>query len=216
MSTHRVAPVPAALVALRDALRGGGTTLLPRSDAAVPRPAAVLLLFSDGPSPDLILTERAATLRHHAGQVSFPGGALDVGETPRQAALREAEEEIGLPPAAVTVFGELPPAHLAVSAFSVTAVMGTWDGAWPIAPVDSAEVAAIHRVGVHELADPRNRATAALPNGYEGPAFVLGDVFVWGFTALLADHVLRLGGWARPWDATRRRPVPQRYLIGRS
>ena len=76
--------------------------------------------------PDLLLTERAHDMRSHPGQVSFPGGSIDAGETPVQAALREAEEETGLDPAGVEVFGELPELWLPPSNFAVTPVLGWW------------------------------------------------------------------------------------------
>ena len=75
-------------------------------DGTVARRGAVLLLF--GAARDLLLTERAHDMRSHPGQVSFPGGSIDPGETPRQAALREAEEETGLRADGVEVFAELP------------------------------------------------------------------------------------------------------------
>ena len=65
-------------------------------------------------------------MRSHPGQVSFPGGSIDPGETPREAALREAEEETGLDPAGVEVFGELPELWLPPSNFAVTPVLGWW------------------------------------------------------------------------------------------
>lgn len=176
-----------------------------------PRPAAVLLMLTDDDQPDITFTERAHTLRHHPGQISLPGGAVEVGESPVDAALREAEEEIGLPPASVRVLGSLPEAHVTVSRFQVTAVVGLWDGTAPIAAVGLDEVAGVHRIPVGVLVDPATRATAVLPGGYRGPAFVLGDLFIWGFTAHLVDHVLRVAGWEQPWGGARELPVPRRF-----
>lgn len=71
--------------------------------------AAVLVPFLQGPNGlELVLTERAAHLKHHPGQISFPGGRIEMGETSSAAALREAEEEIGLPPSQVQLLGKLP------------------------------------------------------------------------------------------------------------
>ena len=179
-----------------------------------PRRSAVLMLF--GPDPrggeDVVLTERAHTMRSHAAQVSFPGGGLEDGDAgPIDAALREAEEEIGLPARSVTVLGSLPEAHVTVSRFQVTAVVAQWDGRAPIAAVGLDEVAGVHRIGVADLTDPAHRATATLPIGYRGPAFVVGDLFIWGFTAHLVDHVLDIAGWAQPWDRSRELAVPRRF-----
>ena len=86
------------------------------------RAGAVLMLFGEGADgPDLLLTERNHTMRSHPGQVSFPGGSIDPGETPRQTALREAEEETGLVPAGVEVFAE-PQAGYPDPALSMLAV----------------------------------------------------------------------------------------------
>ncbi|RLL68096.1 CoA pyrophosphatase [Streptomyces sp. Z26] len=171
------------------------------------RPSAVLILFGEGPrGPDLLLMERATTLRSHAGQPSFPGGALDPedgdpdGEGPLRAALREAEEETGLDPSGVQVFGTLPALYIPVSGFVVTSVLGWWHRRTPVAPVDPAETARVFTVPVAELADPANRATTVHPRGYRGPAFTVGSALVWGFTAGVIDRLLHFSGWERPWD----------------
>ena len=70
--------------------------------------AAVLALFSDTDAPDLLFTRRSLTLRNHPGQMAFPGGRIEAGESPADAALREAHEEIGLDPSRVTVLRCLP------------------------------------------------------------------------------------------------------------
>ena len=72
-------------------------------------PAAVLVPIVTHPEPTILLTLRSARLNSHAGQVSFPGGRMEAGETPEQTALREAEEEVGLDPALPVLLGRLPP-----------------------------------------------------------------------------------------------------------
>ena len=86
-------------------------------------PAAVLVAITDRASPGLILTLRHADMRTHAGQVAFPGGRIDDGETPREAALREAEEELALDRAHVRLLGEADP-YRTVTGFAVTPVVG--------------------------------------------------------------------------------------------
>jgi 8-oxo-dGTP pyrophosphatase MutT (NUDIX family) len=166
------------------------------------RPAAVLILFATGPAgPDLLLIERAADLRKHPGQPAFPGGAIDEGDGgPLQAALREAAEETGLEPAGVRVLTLLPELYIARSDFRVTPVLGWWHSPVPVRPGDPAEIATVLRVPVADLADPANRVTVRAPSGHLGPAFRVAGLLVWGFTALLLDRLLALGGWERQWD----------------
>ncbi|MBW1603808.1 CoA pyrophosphatase [Streptomyces sp. JJ66] len=183
------------------------------------RPSAVLVLFgeargADGaPGPELLLTERAGNLRAHAGQPSFPGGALDPedgdprGEGPLRAALRESEEETGLDPAGVQVFGVLPRLYIPVSDFVVTPVLGWWRERTPVQAVDMGETARVFTVPVAELADPANRGTALHPSGYRGPCFQVADALVWGFTAGIIDRLLHFAGWERPWDHSRGIPL---------
>jgi len=174
------------------------------------RPAAVLILFGDGPAgPDLLLIERAADLRKHAGQPAFPGGAIDAEDQgPVQAALREAAEETGVDPAAVQVVAVMPELYIWRSDFRVTPVIGWWHTPGPVAPGDPAEIAAVLRVPVAELASPANRMMIRYPGGQSGYAFRTSGLIVWGFTALLLDRVLALGGWEEPWDSSRLTSLP--------
>ncbi len=179
------------------------------------RQSAVLMAFaetSDGPG--ILLIERAADLRKHPGQVAFPGGSLDPGETPAQAALREADEEVGLDARSVHVVAELPAIYIPVSGFVVTPVLAWWEQPHEVSAVDAGEVALVALIPVAELANPANRFTVTHPSGYVGPAFEAGGLFVWGFTAGLVDRLLTFGGWAQPWDQTLRRPLPP-ALLGR-
>ncbi|MEU1286472.1 CoA pyrophosphatase [Kitasatospora sp. NPDC005856] len=174
------------------------------------RPAAVLMLFGEGPEgPDLLLIERARSLRSHAGQPSFPGGVLDPedgdpnGPGPIAAALREAWEETGLDPAGVQVFAELPRLYIPVSGFVVTPVLGWWREESPVRPVDTAETGAVFRVTIAELADPENRVRLRHPSGHIGPAFTVAGRLVWGFTAGVIDRVMHHSGLELPWDPSR-------------
>ena len=88
-----------------------------------PNLAAVLVAITDRPEPGLILTVRREHMRTHAGQVAFPGGRIDAGETAWEAALREAHEELGIDPAAVRVIGEADVYHT-VTGYGVTPVIG--------------------------------------------------------------------------------------------
>ncbi|MDD7941725.1 CoA pyrophosphatase [Actinomycetospora lutea] len=168
------------------------------------RRAAVLMLFADdGRGPELLLTERAAEMRAHAGQAAFPGGAIDPEDTgPVGASLREAQEETGLDPAGVVPLLTIPPLTIPVTGFAVTPVLAHWARPSPVQVVDPGETAAVVRVPIATLADPGTRFRVTGPSGYTGPAFAAGGLLVWGFTAGLVDWMLTLGGWARPWDGS--------------
>jgi 8-oxo-dGTP pyrophosphatase MutT (NUDIX family) len=180
-----------------------------------PRRGAVLMLF--GSSRDLLLTERAHDMRSHPGQVSFPGGAIDPGETPRQAALREAHEETGLLPDGVEVFAELPELWLPPSNFAVTPVLGWWERESPVGVVDPAEVHAVYRVALADLLEPDHRVSVRHPSGWTGPGFLVGpghELVLWGFTAGIISRLLDFLGWTRPWDHRRVRDLPAHMLQG--
>ncbi|HEX3224136.1 MAG TPA: CoA pyrophosphatase [Nocardioides sp.] len=190
------------------------TTFIAPEDSD-PRRGAVLMLF--GAERDLLLTERAHDMRSHPGQVSFPGGTIDPGETPREAALREAFEETGVRPEGVEVFAELPELWLPPSNFAVTPILGFWHEEVPVGVVDPAEVHAVYRVPLEELLDPEHRVSVRHPTGWVGPAFLIGpdhDVVLWGFTAGIVSRLLDFLGWTRPWDARRVRDLPSYMLQG--
>lgn len=185
------------------------------------RASAVLVLFAAGPqtgsetgqqaspqtapvNPDLLFIQRSADLRLHAGQPAFPGGMIDAADDgPVAAALREAAEEVGVDPDGVDVVGTLPELFIPRTGFRVVPVLAWWREPCAVAPVDAAEVAAVERVSVSELADPQTRVMVKGPGGFVGPAFRVKGMLIWGFTAVLVDRLLALAGWERPWDTAR-------------
>jgi 8-oxo-dGTP pyrophosphatase MutT (NUDIX family) len=185
------------------------------SSPADPRgvPAAVLLALSPVDGKDdlgLVLVRRPDSMRTHAGQVALPGGAVDPGDPDGiAAALREADEEVGLDPASVRVLGSLDRSYIPVSNFDVLPVVGLWDGRAPLRP-NPAEVAGILRPTLRQLADPANHSTMPLAElvgdaGLRGrapdlasPVFWVDGVIVWGFTAGLLSLFLRSLGLDAP------------------
>ncbi|MEU4336462.1 CoA pyrophosphatase [Micromonospora lupini] len=175
------------------------------------RESAVLVLLGEQPDvgPDVLVLQRAATLRNHAGQPAFPGGAADPEDADvRATALREANEEVGLDPASVTVLAELPKLWIPVSDFVVTPVLAWWHDPHPVHPREPAEVAHVARLPVRELVDPANRLRVRHPSGWVGPAFSARGMLVWGFTAGVLATLLEMGGWARPWSPGRLVELP--------
>ena len=175
------------------------------------RRSAVLVLFGDGPDgPDVLYIQKNEGLRRHAGQPAFPGGKIEDSDAgPVAAALREATEETGLDPAGVDVVGTLPELFVWASQFRVVPVLAWWRVPSAVRPVDIGEVAAVERISVADLADPANRFLLRYPDGRGGPAFRAGSMVIWGFTGMITDRLLALGGWERPWDATPVRELPR-------
>ncbi|WP_433609543.1 NUDIX hydrolase [Prescottella agglutinans] len=177
------------------------------------RPAAVLVLFGGAAESDplavgglpadadVLLTQRASTMRQHSGQVAFPGGAADPEDDgPVDTALREAEEETGLVRGGVQPLATLPEIFIPPSGFDVTPVLAYWRDPSPVGVVDAAEAERVVRVPVRELIDPDNRFQVRHRAGYQGPAFEVDGMLVWGFTAGVLAGLLAVSGWELEWD----------------
>ena len=186
------------------------TTLKPPATGG--RASAVLVLLGEEQPgrPDLLVLQRAATMRNHAGQPAFPGGAADPEDRdPADTALREAREEVGLDPASATVLLELPELYIPISRFVVTPVLAWWHAPHRVYPCEPAEVAHVARLPVAELVDPANRLRVRHPSGWIGDAFQVRGMLVWGFTAGVISSLLEMAGWSRPWEPGRIAELPE-------
>ena len=171
-----------------------------RDDYGLPvdtyRPAAVLIAITDRAEPGVLLTLRNESLRRHAGQVSLPGGRIDPKDaTPIDAALREAEEEIGLPRSAVEIVGTSDIFRIG-SGFEILPVVGVIAPDLPLVPHE-AEVAAVFETPLAFLFDPANRVRREVDyqnhrrHYYE---IQWEDHRIWGATAaILINLARRLG-----------------------
>lgn len=156
------------------------------------REAAVLVAITDRPDPGLILTHRSHGLRDHGGQIAFPGGRLDDGETARAAALREAWEEIALDPARVRILGEADH-YRTLTGFGVTPVVGLVPPDLPFV-VNPAEVDAWFEVPLAFVLDPRNHRRRQTE--YKGRARSYFELDwnghrIWGATAAMLVNLSR-------------------------
>ena len=178
------------------------------------RESAVLVLFGEGElGPDLLIIQRASTVSSHAGQPAFPGGAVDDSDSSVvAAALREAEEETGVDPSGVHIFGTLPALFLPASGFVVTPVLGWWHSSSPVGVVDPGEVESVLRIPVSEFLDPANRLLVVHPAGYEGLGFDVGGLPVWGSTAGLLSRRFDLCGWELSVDSSVRLCPPEPWV----
>jgi 8-oxo-dGTP pyrophosphatase MutT (NUDIX family) len=177
------------------------------------RDAAVLVLFSGPPDSlpggvpddaDLLVTVRASTLRHHAGQAAFPGGAADPDdESPVHTALREANEETGIDTGRLHPLATLERMFIPPSGFHVVPVLAYSPDPGPVAVVDESETAIVARVPVRAFLNPENRIMVyrkANTRRFAGPAFLLNEMLVWGFTGQVISAMLDVAGWAQPWN----------------
>ncbi|MDG1354046.1 MAG: CoA pyrophosphatase [Sulfitobacter sp.] len=159
-------------------------TVLPAG--RVLRPAGVLApIIETDQGLSLLLTKRSAALKHHPGQIAFPGGKQDEGDADViAAALREAHEEIGLPPGHVEVLGTLP-RHETVTSFDVTPVIGFVTKPFTITP-EPGEVDEVFAVPLNHVLNPDNYLIQSRRwRGQKRHYFVVpyGPYYIWGATA---------------------------------
>lgn len=170
-----------------------GAALQPAFDGA--RPAAVLVTLAFGDSgPEVLLTRRSMALRHHRGEISFPGGRMDPGETATETALREAYEEVGLDPGRVEVLGELSHVNTVVSMSYIVPKVAVAERPWHLEPA-SGEVDRVMWVPLAELTSPsvyHGERWGTPPADRLLHFFELDDETVWGATAhMLVDLLMR-------------------------
>ncbi len=166
------------------------------SSDSVMAPAAVLIAVTDGPEPGVILTRRASHLRKHPGQVAFPGGRIDSGDADAiAAALREAEEEIALPPSCVEIIG-VSDLYCTFTGFEIVPVIGVIPPD-PVFQPHEGEVEAVFEVPLDFLLSPANRVRREVE--FEGMTRQYYEIFwgehrIWGVTAaIVANLSKRLG-----------------------
>lgn len=161
------------------------------------RPAAVLvLLYPFEYTTALVLTQRHADLKDHSGQIAFPGGRIEHGETPVEAALREGWEEVGVDPDAADVLGTLTDLYIPPSDFTVTPVVAAIYER-PVFRPQEEEVDVIIEVPLPALLDPASRTTALWTlrgQEIEIPYFAFGQFEIWGATAMILAEFLALLG----------------------
>lgn len=188
-SRSRAELAPALRAVLLDAGQAAGLEVHGRVDAGVLVP-----LFVDGDGePHCVLTRRRGDLRRHAGEISFPGGRADEGEDLRETALREAFEEIGLPPADVELLGALQPTPTIATNYAIYPFVGLIEPGreWKLSP---REVDAVLELSLGDLRAAYGRRRL-LRRGvpFRTDTYAIGDELVWGATArIVADLLARL------------------------
>lgn len=182
LALARAAPTASDDVVL-DTIRPGGLV-----EAAV----LVPIIWHE-PGPGVLLTLRSQKLSSHAGQVAFPGGRIEPGETPEAAALREAAEEVGLDPRLPRIRGTLPE-HLTGTGFRVTPVVAFLDPPLTLTP-DPAEVAAIFELPLSTVLDPaaperrRSEFRGRMRDYWVWPH---EEHLIWGATATILVNLARI------------------------
>jgi 8-oxo-dGTP pyrophosphatase MutT (NUDIX family) len=194
-------PLPGLDAQLRMAPRFDGVPPPRVADPDFRPAAALLLLYPHDDRWHVPLTLRGSALRHHTGQVSLPGGRIDPGESPEDAALREAEEEIALRPDEVEVLGRLTPLPIGVSRHLLHPIVAV-AGRRPDFRVAAPEVEQLIEVPLASLQDPAAVAYEQRPYSLpphtimDVPYFDVGGVRVWGATAMVLAEFLTLAEYA--------------------
>jgi 8-oxo-dGTP pyrophosphatase MutT (NUDIX family) len=175
---------------LRGRLRASVADIFP----AGLQPGAVLVPLVEGPGGwSLVLTRRTEGLRSHRGEIAFPGGRVDLGEHPREAALREAREELGILSEEVEILGPLPPVTTNASRFVISPWVSVVSTA--VFVPSPAEIAEVIEVPLGRLSAPSARREQRFIRAgfiFISPAYDVGAHTIWGATARIIGHLLDL------------------------
>jgi 8-oxo-dGTP pyrophosphatase MutT (NUDIX family) len=160
------------------------------------RVAAVLLPLIDATDPQMVFTRRTEDLPRHPGEISFPGGMQEEADADvRETALRETEEELGIPPRDVEILGALEPVHTVVSGILIVPLVGMLDARPSFRP-DVGEIAEVLEYPLSRLTEAE--AIVEWPIGdhvYRGFAYEMDGNTIWGATAhILHDFLLTVKG----------------------
>ncbi|MFZ5918623.1 MAG: NUDIX hydrolase [Chloroflexota bacterium] len=167
---------------------------LPGNHVSPRQGSGLILLYPHRREVHLVLTRRSENLGNHRGQISLPGGRRETGESAEQAALRETSEELGVPPLAVRILGQLTPLYIPPSDFCLTPVVG-WTDARPVWSPDPVEVAEVLEVSLRCLADPTTRhekTESRYGATVQIPFFLVTGHHVWGATAMILEEFLEV------------------------
>jgi 8-oxo-dGTP pyrophosphatase MutT (NUDIX family) len=172
-----------------------GTMPVPELDPGCRRAGVLVLLYPCGDELCLVFTRRTESIESHRGQVSFPGGGIHTGENARDAALRETEEELGVPTAGLDVLGELSPLYIPPSGYCVYPIVAH-AGEPPVFVPNPHEVAEVIEAPLSRLLDPATRREEVWPwrddIDRRVPFYAIGGHKVWGATAMILCELLAL------------------------
>ncbi|MBM3293181.1 MAG: CoA pyrophosphatase [Candidatus Aminicenantes bacterium] len=188
-------PLPGPAAQLRMAVLPGADRIPYREFESIAQKAGVMiLLYPRGESAHLVLIKRTEGVEHHKHQISFPGGRLDPGENFVQAALRETEEEIGLPRGRVRVLGGLTPLYIPPSNYCMYPVVGALSET-PAFRAGPGEVKEVIEVPLGALLDPavlRSERHEVMGARRDIPYYAFGPHKIWGATAMVLAEFLAL------------------------
>ena len=196
IATRLQAPLPGHEVHVRMAPRSPRQDALSVADRTCREAGVLVLLLPPAQAPRVVLTVRHEDLSDHAGQISFPGGQREGDEELPETALREAEEEIGLPTPSVRLLGGLTPLYIPPSNFCVHPVLGAVASVPSLRPTDR-EVEAILRASVRRLLRPEARVVETWTlrdQAVDVPYYDVDGHVVWGATAMMLAELLAVLG----------------------
>ncbi|WP_277102184.1 NUDIX hydrolase [Corynebacterium vitaeruminis] len=164
----------------------------------------------------VLLTHRSPRLRSHSGQIAFPGGRVDPGDIDIvDCALREAWEETGLDRRSVTPLAALDEVQIRPTGNPVHPIVAHWDNEVPVGVIDPMEADEVFLAPLSELILPDNRITVSR-GLWTGPAFLINDYLVWGFTGGLLSVMIQEAGWEQPWDRSHVVPLEEALATTRN